>query len=205
MAARQERRELARLRRRARHQSWCGRPAARARLAMNPPPPSHPILSCAEARAFERRFFGGDEAREWAAMEQAGAAIAEAVLRDFREIGGFPRTGSLLVLAGNGHNGGDALIAARHILEKFPAARAEVILVFGSRALRPLAQRAWRDLAQAARARVISSDSFGRRGSCDLCLDGIFGFQFRAPLPPRAAAVLRRVNALPVRLRAAVD
>jgi NAD(P)H-hydrate epimerase len=169
------------------------------------PPPSRPVLSCAEARAFERRFFGGDEAREWAAMQQAGAAIAEAVLRDFREIGGFPAAGTLLVLAGKGHNGGDALIAARRILEKFPAARAEVILVFGARTLRPLAQRAWQDLAQTARERVTSAGSLGRRGSYDLCLDGVFGFQFRPPVPPRAAALFRRVNALPVRLRAAVD
>jgi len=39
----------------------------------------------------------------------------------------------------------------------------------------------------------------------DLVLDGVFGFQFRAPLPDAAAALLRRVNAYPVRLRAAVD
>lgn len=138
-------------------------------------------------------------------MGQAGAAVAEAMLRDFREIGGFPRAGTLLVLAGKGHNGGDALIAARHILEKFPAARAEVVLAFGSRALRPLAQRAWQDLAQFGRGRVTTSDTPGRRSRYDLCLDGVFGFQFRPPLPPRAAVLLQRVNALPIRLRAAVD
>jgi NAD(P)H-hydrate epimerase len=39
----------------------------------------------------------------------------------------------------------------------------------------------------------------------DVCLDGVFGFQFRPPLDERAGAVLRWANALPVRLRAAVD
>ena len=107
---------------------------------------SDPILSCAEARALERRLFGDDEAREWAAMQRAGAAVARAVLEDFKEIGGFPPAGRLLVLAGKGHNGGDALLAARTILEQFPAARATVLLVLGERALRPLAWRAWREL-----------------------------------------------------------
>jgi NAD(P)H-hydrate epimerase len=169
------------------------------------PPGSDPILSCAAARGFERRYFGGAEAREWAAMEQAGAAVAEAVLRDFREIGGFPADGRLLVLAGKGHNGGDALLAARRILAQFPSARAEVVFAFGSRALRPLAQRAWQALAQAAPARVAVSDGRRHPGRLDLCLDGVFGFQFRPPLPPVAAALLKRVNALPIRLRAAVD
>ena len=53
-------------------------------------PASDPILSCAEARAFEAARFGGDEALEWPAMQRAGRALAAAVLRDFLEIGGFP-------------------------------------------------------------------------------------------------------------------
>jgi NAD(P)H-hydrate epimerase len=164
-----------------------------------------PILSFTETRSIEERLFGEDETYEWAAMERAGAAVAEAILLDYLEIGGFPRAGCILVLAGKGHNGGDALIAARHILEKFPGASAEVILVFGTRAIRPLAQRAWRELSQAARGRVTPIESASRRGGYDLCLDGVFGFQFRPPLPPRAAVLLNQVNALPVRLRAAVD
>jgi NAD(P)H-hydrate epimerase len=38
-----------------------------------------------------------------------------------------------------------------------------------------------------------------------VALDGVFGFQFRPPAEPRVAALLAAVNALPVRLRAAVD
>src|SRR5688572_11979943 len=104
-----------------------------------------PILSCDEAKTLEAKLFAGDEAREWAAMQRAGRAIAAAVQRDFREIGGFPSHGRILVLVGKGHNGGDALIAAKAILEKFPAARAEVVFAFGERTLRPLAARAWRE------------------------------------------------------------
>src|SRR4051812_11353248 len=103
---------------------------------------SSPILDCAAARRFEEQLFGGHEAQEWIAMQQAGRAIATAVLRDFEEIGGFPTQGRILVLSGKGHNGGDALIAATALLEKFPAVGVDVLFVFGERSLRPLAQRA---------------------------------------------------------------
>lgn len=161
---------------------------------------AHPILSCAEAGAWEAKVFGGYEEREWAAMQAAGRGVADAVLRDFEEIGGFPAEGRVLVLAGKGHNAGDALIAARWIVERFPRARVEVVFVLGERVLRPLAMRAWRELGTASLPRLLP-DAEGY----DLVIDGVFGFQFRAPLAEEVAKVLREVNALPVRLRAAVD
>lgn len=172
-----------------------------------------PILTCAEAKAFEARLFGNDEAKEWPAMQRAGAAVAQAAIEDFKEIGGFPAAGRVLVLAGKGHNGGDALIAAQAILARHPAARADVVFVFGERALRPLARRAWRDLSHAAgnRVKTLSVREDGRRDGgqathYDLCLDGIFGFQFRPPVDAATAEVLRRINAHKgIRLRAAVD
>ena len=168
-------------------------------------PASHPILTCAEARRFETKRFGGEEAKEWPAMLQAGRAVALGALQDFEEIGGFPSTGRLLVLAGKGHNGGDALLAAQVVLERFPAAQADLLFVLGERELRPLAERAYRALAQAGGSRltVISSDALA--AGYELCLDGVFGFQFRPPVAPPVSALLARVNALPIRLRAAVD
>jgi ADP-dependent NAD(P)H-hydrate dehydratase / NAD(P)H-hydrate epimerase len=167
---------------------------------------SHPILSCEEARLLEQRRFAGDEVREWPAMEAAGRAIATAVLRDFAEIGGFPPGARLLVLAGKGHNGGDALLAAQVIMEKFPTAYADVLLVFGERALRPLALRAYRQLVHAAPGRVATvGQGADLAPGYDLSLDGIFGFQFHPPVDAKSAALITQVNALPVRLRAAVD
>lgn len=180
---------------------------------------AHPVLTCAEANEFETAFFGADEAREWAAMQQAGRAVADAVLRDFQELGTFPVDARVLVLAGKGHNAGDALIAARRIVEKHPQARIEVRFVFGERALRPLAQRAWRELVSAGGSSrgneagpVCVSPSpaslprlLPESGRYDLVIDGVFGYQFRPPLEPSVAALLAEVNALPVRLRAAVD
>ena len=165
--------------------------------------PSHPILSCDETRALEEKLFAGEEAKEWAAMQRAGRAVGAAVLRDFEEIGGFPAEGRVLVLVGKGHNGGDALIAAEFLLEQFPQAQANVVFVFGERVLRPLATRAWQALVHAAPARVRGCE--GGLSSYDLCLDGIFGFQFRPPAEARVATLIGRANARAIRLRAAVD
>ena len=165
---------------------------------------SHPILSCEEARAFEATYFGGDEAREWTAMQRAGRAVGAAVQRDFQEIGAFPGAARILVLAGKGHNAGDAFIAAQDLLEKNPQATAEILFFFGARALRPLAQRAWRALVHAApnRVRVITalpSDAY------TVSLDGVFGFQFRAPAESRVVSLFAQINAHPILFRAAVD
>ncbi|MBX3749672.1 MAG: NAD(P)H-hydrate dehydratase [Opitutaceae bacterium] len=166
---------------------------------------AHPILTCAEAKDLEARLFGADESKEWAAMQAAGAAVAGAVLADFEEVGGFPATGTILVLAGKGHNGGDALLAAAQILRQHPRAHAEVWLVYGVRALRPLALRAWQELQHAAPERVKAVTGRSLRRRYALSLDGVFGYQFRPPLDERATAALRLANLLDVRLRAAVD
>jgi len=131
--------------------------------------------------------------------------LAAAVLRDFLEIGGFPPAGRVLVLAGKGHNAGDALLAAGELLKDFPGATVDVLFVFGERALRPLAARAWRELVQRGgeRVRFVAEATGGRCYS--LCLDGIFGFQFRPPVEPRIAAVIERITAASIRFRAAVD
>ena len=187
-----------------------------------------PILSCAEAKAFEAEFFGGDEAREWAAMRAAGRGVGRGIAEDFAEIGPWPRVARVLVLAGKGHNAGDALLAAAELCNRFSDTHVvvEVVFVFGERALRPLARRAWEELATAlgradgraagaaGAARVlsrpeelaasVSAGSDGRAGY-DVVIDGVFGFQFRAPLTAPASEWLARVNALPARLRAAVD
>ena len=65
---------------------------------------------------WERRQLIGGETAEWAAMQRAGRGIAAAILRDAAEAGGLRPAARLLVLAGKGHNGGDALLAARALL-----------------------------------------------------------------------------------------
>ena len=166
------------------------------------------MLTCSEAKAWETSFLN-NEAAEWDAMQQAGTAIAQALLNDFKEIGGLPDSARLLVLVGKGHNGGDALLAAKAILEKHPQATAEVVFCFGETALRPLARRsldALRGTGLPTRVRVIHMGPESHATSYDLCLDGIFGFQFHPPMDAATAELIARVNTHPrIKLRAAVD
>ncbi|MEI6350632.1 MAG: NAD(P)H-hydrate dehydratase [Verrucomicrobiota bacterium] len=68
------------------------------------------IATCAEMKQIEERAFARGITAE-SLMDEAGARIAGAV-RQF-----FPEPGRCLVVFGKGHNGGDALVAARHLLE----------------------------------------------------------------------------------------
>ncbi len=56
-----------------------------------------------------------------ALMENAGAAVARSVLR------GFPKARRVLVVAGTGNNGGDGLVAARHLCSIGIAVRVVVL------------------------------------------------------------------------------
>lgn len=182
---------------------------------MTAPVSSHPILSCAAARVWETRLLGGDEAREWAAMRAAGGALAAAIERDFAEVGAWPGTGRHLVLAGKGHNGGDALLAAQGLLERHPGHAVDVVFVQGERVLRPLAARAWQALLAGcgARVRVLRPEAedsgaegvaVGRDGYL-VVLDGIYGFQFRPPLDGRSLEAIRWANTRRAAMRVAVD
>jgi len=169
---------------------------------------SAPVLSIAETKAWEASLLK-DEAAAWAAMQRAGAALAHAVAEDFREIGGLPANARLLVLAGKGNNGGDALLAAAEILRRYPQAQADVVMCFAETLLRPLAKRALDELCGTGlltRVRPVTAGQETQAAKYDLCLDGIFGFQFRPPMDAATAEILARVNAHPdIRLRAAVD
>lgn len=167
--------------------------------------PSVPVLSTDEALALEAGLFGGDERKEWKAMVQAGRSVGQSILRDFEEIGGFPTGGRILVLAGKGNNTGDALVAAREVLERHPRADADILFAFGPRSLKPLAARAWRGLTEGVRGRVRSIGAESLPGGYDLCLCGIIGFRYRPPLPPEAAAAIEASSRCSVRFRAAVD
>ncbi len=161
---------------------------------------AHPVFSCKEALAWERRQLIGGEPAEWAAMQRAGRGVAQAILRDSAESGGLRPAARLLILAGKGHNGGDALLAARALLAACPQGTATVLAVFGERAFRPLAARAWRELLEAApgRLEIVSARTLRERLAAeeewDLCLDGILGLQFRLPLPADLANLLAALN-----------
>lgn len=167
---------------------------------------STPVLSCAQAKQWEAAHLR-DASAEWAAMQRAGRAVADAVQEDFCEVGGFPSEGRVLVVTGKGHNGGDALLAAAELLRAHPQIFVDVVLVFSANDFKPLARRAWRALKKrgARRVRILSLADV-ERNAYALCLDGVFGFQFRLSMPATTENLLTRINAHPrIRLRAAVD
>ncbi len=175
------------------------------------PAGAHPVLGCAEARAWEERLLGDDERLARAAMDRAGRALARAVAADLEETGGLPGAARLLVLCGRGHNGGDALLALHALLDARPRASARVLVPGGFRGLRPLVRRALEDLLRAHGPRVaceggrLALAELAHEGF-DLCLDGLFGMRFRPPLRGPDRALVDAVNRHPaIRLRAAVD
>ena len=172
----------------------------------------HPILTCAEALSLEKRLLGGRETEEWAAMKRAGCALGLGVLKDFLEIEPWPESPRLLVLAGRGHNAGDALLAAGEILRKHPKGQVDVVFVYGCGQLKPLVQRSLDALQKSAGQRVClhtwrTGEDPGLPGNTfDVCLDGILGMQFKPPIRPPGHEVINWVNNLrSIRLRAAVD
>ena len=180
----------------------------------------HPVLSGGQSQAFEKEYFQGKEVEAWKAMNRAGAAVAKQALLDVQESIGEKALSSLLVLVGKGHNGGDALIATRHILSACPGARAVLVFPFGLGHLRPLAQRSLDDLQVAGGSRLsVLSIRRGNvesvldqlvskmgPGSIDLCIDGILGMQFRPPLRTPARELLEVVNEMgSITCRIAVD
>lgn len=177
----------------------------------------HPVLSSEDAVAFEKSLFGGDEGKEWTAMNQAGAAIARQALLDVRETLGDDPISSMLVLVGKGHNGGDAIIAARHLLNRFPRAEVKLLFPFGLSRIRPLVQRCLDDMqaSHGTQLRYLSLrtnavgkqlEGFVGEGDIDLCLDGILGMQFRPPLREPLRELIDWVNQREsIRCRIAVD
>jgi len=167
--------------------------------------PSHPILDPKAAGVLEKALFEGDEMREWVAMQRAGRGLSDGIRTDLGATGASLSAGRVLVLAGKGHNAGDALIAAAGLLETYPECTVDVAFVFGLNALRPLAARAWRDLVILSPHRVRSVTTANLAARYTVVIDGLFGFGYRPPLPPGTRQWLSLVNAVPARLRAAVD
>ena len=154
--------------------------------------PTDPILSPADALAYEDKFFNGDEDLQWELMTKAGEAVADSALRDMRELRTIPHRPRLIVLAGKGHNGADALIAAGRFLRTIPTARAVVWPFEPKENCRPLTQRAFEELIEFASKRVeilpvVKGSNSEELNSCwdeitndrgfDLLLDGILGMQ----------------------------
>lgn len=175
---------------------------------------SHPILSCSASAEYESAYFSSGQETEDVVMYRAGRAIAAAIEDDFEEIGGFPAQGKAVILAGKGHNAGDALICANTLLDRHPDLGILVLSAFPLADLRPNVRAPFELLRVRADVLDVEEDTDLRArldhfacGRCiDLCIDGLFGMQCRPPLRGAPLGIVEAVNAFPsFRLRAAVD
>jgi len=124
-------------------------------------------------------------------MEQAGWGVAQEAMRSL----GSARDRRIVVLVGPGNNGGDALVAARHLHD----AGAHVALYIWHRAESPddanrrLCRE--RDIAE-----YESSADAGRAelrrllGACDLVVDGLLGMGISRPIEGELAEIVATVN-----------
>ncbi len=180
-----------------------------------------PAMSCKITKIHEKHFFDPQKSdiseappKEADFMERAGTRVTETVLK---KLHGNELSG-LLVLIGKGHNGGDALIAARKILSKFPKNSVPVKLVFCVNDwddLAPLTMDAYeaflREIGKKPTFFVVPEsveklENFVSRDFSGVILDGIFGYGFRPPMQPQIFQALLKINELRGDiLRVAVD
>ena len=140
-----------------------------------------PVLSAAEASAWDR--LAREQARipSRVLMESAGRAVAAAIAREYK-----PRLASgVLVVCGPGNNGGDGYVAARALAALGVAVTAVALPGDASPDCREN-----RVLAEAEGVRVIAPDDAW--DSCGVVVDALLGTGASgAPRPPAAAAIER--------------
>ena len=144
-----------------------------------------PVVSAQQMRDVESQLFASGMPVA-ALMEKVGGLIAQRI-RTLYTCQAFPHVG---VLVGPGHNGADALVAARELW--FSGYQVQIFHPFERR----------KDLTDAharyARALEIPfCDSLKDIQDCDFLIDGFFGFGLERPVEGAVAQAVHELNAWP--------
>ena len=141
-----------------------------------------------QMQALEQGAFAAGANAE-ALMEEAGHKMAQAV-QQF-----CPVPGRCAAVFGKGHNGGDALVAARFLSEA--GWRVDLIPAYPAAQWAPLTARKW---DQAGRCETLDPDAFSQwqpaPASPCVLLDGLLGVGARPGLPEPVSRLCRRLNSL---------
>ena len=169
----------------------------------------HPVLPCERAAEFEEEILGSDTGKIREAMTRVSEALAHQLLCDFNEFRPMPRDPRILVVAGKGHNGGDALLAGRLLLRSRPRGEAVIWPMVDPSGFSPLAREAFDSFVKEDHCTVLpvaeaAFDALGRQ-HFDICLDGILGMRFEPPMQGWMAAIVEFLNGMDIGFRAAVD
>lgn len=169
----------------------------------------HPVLLCQWAAEFEKKILGDDVDKVRGAMTKVSEALAHQILWDFNEYRPMPRDPRILVVAGKGHNGGDALLAGRLLLRARPRGEAVIWPVTDPSNFSPLAKEAFDAFLEEDHCSVLPAGEAAFEHLAgqefDLCLDGMLGMQFKPPLQGGIAAMVEFLNGMDIGFRAAVD
>lgn len=147
-----------------------------------------PLLTAAETQALDR---GSEERGVSVAelMERAGLAVADATVR----LAGGAYGRRAVVLCGKGNNGGDGLVAARHLARWGMAAT--VLLFEDPQTLRGPAEGAFRRLGTVP-WKIADPETLERElARADVAVDAIFGSGFRGAAEGPHAAAIGALNA----------
>ena len=168
----------------------------------------YPVLTLEEARSYESTVLAGDSSVE-VAMEAAGLAIGAAIDKDFCELRPWSTAPRVAILAGKGHNTGDALIAARALFSAHPGMLLQVVTTEEPSALAGPVRAALEDLnaAMAVQLSIVSPETFiAEQESLDIVIDALYGLGFKPPLRAPIAKLLQAVNARKdIGMRVAID
>jgi len=110
----------------------------------------------------------------------------------------FPAEKKIIIFAGPGNNGGDALTVARQIAEL--DYQCEVYLLDFGKDLKGSPAINRRRLEEQGKVKVFrmeEPDDFPKTGSSDLIVDGLFGSGLTRPLEGLPAAIVRKINGIP--------
>ncbi len=145
---------------------------------------SPPLFKAADIRRCEQQWAASHP--EDALMEKAGAAAADLAYRLASEMGG-----PILILAGPGNNGGDALVAARLLASQ--GCRVVAVSHADPARLPPDAARAWaawRDCGGTIQTDIPPGQSYS------LVIDGLFGVGLTRDVTGAEARWIAQANAL---------
>ncbi|NBD39050.1 MAG: NAD(P)H-hydrate dehydratase [Verrucomicrobia bacterium] len=145
-------------------------------------------------------------------MKAAGRAVGASLLRDYLEFAPWPTKPRILVLAGKGHNTGDALVACNRLGEELPGLHVTLLLTTGRENWSELTAACGKELEAALGDRLDTislgewKNDEGTAGDFHVVIDGLYGLGFKPPLQDAIADLFdgfRDREEVPVRV--AVD
>ncbi len=129
-------------------------------------------------------------------MENAGAEVAREVERRYGPLFGK----RVLVVAGNGNNGGDGFVAARYLAEK--GSKVKVLLLSSPEEIRTKeAETNWKRLRETVVETLVARDGIELSGQlseferAEIVIDAIFGTGVRGEVREPHATAIRLMNA----------